>query len=423
LLICCVTVTDGGAWSPAERIEEQTDPTPVRVAADASGTSIAVWGSASFGPGSIWARHHTPGAGWDSIRQIDGNEEDAHSPALAVDPNGNAVVVWTQEAEIGVGGDIWANRYTAGGGWGAATRLDTDEAGDAGNPHVAVDSFDNAVAVWHQSDGIRENIWANRSTLGGGWSIPQLIEADDAGHAGDPRIAMNPDGDAIAVWHQSDGTRANIWANRYAPGSGWRAAERIESKDDGEARLPHVAIDPNGNAMVVWHQSDGARFDVWANRYTPGNGWETAVRIDGDDTGDADSADVGLDADGHAIAVWKQFDGISVGIWANRYTPDEGWGTAERLEANDEGDALGPEIAVSANGDAVVVWLQSDGLRLDIWSNSYTLTEGWMTAAPIDRRREDRKEPRRAAVAADPNGNAITVWSTEGQQAWSARRE
>lgn len=439
LLVCCVAVTsDGGAWGPAEPVEERQGERPrhAQVAMDASGTAVVVWHWGNTG--GIRSRHHTPGNAWSPVQQIDRDEESAFWPALAVDPNGNAVAVWIEEAVIerAVRNEIWANRYSVGDGWGTATRLDTDNDGDGSGPHVhvAVDPAGNATAVWHQSDGARENIWANQSTLGGGWGIPQLIERNNAGHAGDPRVAMDPDGNAIAVWHQSDGTRANIWANRYSSSSGWGAAKLIESSDDGEARLPDVAMDPDGNATAVWHQSDGTRFDIWSNRYTAATGeWGTAELIETDDTGDADSAEVGLDADGYAIAAWKQFDGITTGVWANRYAPGEGWGTAKRIEANDVGDALRPHLAVSANGDAVAVWLQSDSLRLDVWSNSYTSSEdSWGTALPIDVSSEDEEQVDGAAVAIDPSGHAVAVWSIEvlpvtelvgGGSIWAAHRE
>ena len=44
---------------------------------------------------------------------------------------------------------------------------------------------------------------------------PQLIETNDAGDALAPRIAYGADGNAIAVWKQSDGTHFSIWANRF----------------------------------------------------------------------------------------------------------------------------------------------------------------------------------------------------------------
>jgi hypothetical protein len=47
------------------------------------------------------------------------------------------------------------------------------------------------------------------------WGSPVLIETDNAGDARYPQIAVDSSGNALAVWAQSDGTRFNIWANRY----------------------------------------------------------------------------------------------------------------------------------------------------------------------------------------------------------------
>ena len=46
--------------------------------------------------------------------------------------------------------------------WGSATLIETDNAGDALYPQVALDTDGNGLAVWEQSDGTRQNIWANR---------------------------------------------------------------------------------------------------------------------------------------------------------------------------------------------------------------------------------------------------------------------
>jgi len=50
---------------------------------------------------------------------------------------------------------------------------------------------------------------------GRGASTAQLIETDDAGNANAPQIAFDASSNALAVWQQSDGTRFNIWANRF----------------------------------------------------------------------------------------------------------------------------------------------------------------------------------------------------------------
>ena len=137
----------------------------------------------------------------------------AVSPQVAVDASGNAVAVWSQLGAT-ARSSISASRFVPGSGWGAATLLETDD-GEAWNPQVAVDASGNAIAVWNQSDGTRFDVWANRYIPGAGWGTANLLETDNAGHAGSPQVAVSPAGQAVAVWHQSNGSRYDIRANSF----------------------------------------------------------------------------------------------------------------------------------------------------------------------------------------------------------------
>jgi hypothetical protein len=53
------------------------------------------------------------------------------------------------------------------------------------------------------------------TTVDGAWGTAELIETDNAGTAYKPQVAIDSSGNAIAVWYQNDGTRHNIWANRF----------------------------------------------------------------------------------------------------------------------------------------------------------------------------------------------------------------
>ena len=202
--------------------------------------------------------------------------------------------------------------------WGTAGLLETDNAGDAYSSQVAFDSGGNACAVWQQSDGITSSIWANRYVAGTGWAGAALIETDDTGPASSPQVAFDSGGNAIAVWHQSDGTRNNIYANRYVTGTGWAGAALIETDDTSAANSPQVAVDSQGNAFAVWYQNDGTTWNIWANRYISGTGWAGAGLIE-TDAGDAYDPQIDLDSGGNAIAVWYNWDGANYSIWANRF--------------------------------------------------------------------------------------------------------
>src|SRR5205809_7154555 len=82
--------------------------------------------------------------------------------------------------------------------------------------------------------------------------------------------------------------------------------------------------------------------------------WAGAVLIETDNAGDAVFPDIGMDAAGNAIAVWRQWDGVSSNIWANRYTAGSGWGVATLIETG-TGCNFRPGIAVAGNGNAVWV--------------------------------------------------------------------
>jgi hypothetical protein len=366
----------GSGWGNAELIENDDAGGAYlpQIAFDATGNAIAVWHQSDGTSSSIRANRYVAGSGWGSaeiIRSYGGGLGEAHSPQIAMDPNGNAIAVWS-ELDVGyLHDDIWAKRYVAGSGWGSAEPIEDDDAGGAYGAHVAVDANGNAIAVWSQHDGTRYNVWSNHYRVGSGWGSAELIESDNAGDAGGdppPQIAMDANGDAIAVWSQHDGTRWNIWANRYRAGSGWGSAELIESDDAGDAGGPQVAMDADGNTIAVWTQSDGTRWNIWTNRYGVGSGWGSAELIESDDAQSASEPDVVVDTRGNAIAVWRQSDGTRTNIRANRYVAGSSWGSAGLIESEGAGDASSPRIAVDANGNAITVWVQDVTLPGHIWT-------------------------------------------------------
>ena len=205
---------------------------------------------------------------------------------------------------------------TADGAWGSAALIETDNTGIAYQPQIAVDSSGNALAVWRQSDGTRDNIWANRFD-GSNWGNAVLIETNNDGDADSPQIAIDSSGNAVAVWRQSDGARDNIWANRF-DGSSWGSAALIETDNTGSTYQPQIAVDSNGNALAVWAQSGGTRVNIRANRFN-GSNWGNAVLIETNNDGDADSPQIAIDSSGNALVVWRQYDGTRTNIWANRF--------------------------------------------------------------------------------------------------------
>jgi hypothetical protein len=385
-------------WGTAVLIEASDEDAAVpQVAFDPTGNAIAVWAQSDGSNGRIWASWYVPNQGWGTAEFVSPAMSTSGVPKVGVDSSGNAIAVWRQNAPTLFG--AWANRYMPGTGWGTAEAIgavDTSTGDFA--IEVAVEPDGDAMSVWHQRDGMRADIWANRYASGGAWGTAELLESENGGTAKNPQVAVDANGNAIAVWQQNDGLVNFIAANRYTPGDGWGTAQSIDDTP-GPSGSAQVASDPAGNAMAVW-VAPGIR----ANRYATSGGWGTAEDIRSSVTGSLRDPEVAMGADGSAIAVWLQ----QGNIWANRYVPGSGWGIAELIETNDAGSALPPEVAVDPNGNAVAVWHQSDGTRTNIWANQYVADLGWATAELIET--EDLGDAERPQIAIDPDGNAIAVW-------------
>jgi hypothetical protein len=251
-------------------------------------------------------------------------------------------------------------------------------------PTVGQDARGNRIAVWEESDGVRFNVWAKRSTAGMGWGPSQRLDAGHDGNSYSPRVALDAQGNAMAVWEQQVGGHYKVWANCYIAGQGWGAALPIEPASSGDANAPQVALTAQGQAIAVWQQSDGKHSHIRTSRYAPQTGWSTAERV-GSAVTHANAPQITFGANGTALAVWQQFDGLQTQVWASHQPAGSGWSHAARLSLRaGAGDSLNPTIAVDGRGQATALWQQADGRRNTIWARPYSGSTGWGRPTLVD---------------------------------------
>lgn len=357
------------------------------------------------------SNHGTPARIWGAAVLVEtDNAGDANSPDIAVDAAGNVTVVWRQND--GTRNDIRSNRYVMGQGWVGPQPVEYGN-DDARGPSVAVDPSGNAVAVWRQSDGARYSAYAARYGAGA-WSWAAALEFDNTGDVYDVKIAFDAIGNALALWQQGSNNQDSIWSSYLVAGLAWTSPQPVENLGDHASEV-EIAFDPSGNALAVWRQSDGAQDSVWANRFDAATlSWGAATTIESGNTGRIEQPAIATDAAGNAIAVWRQLDGVSMRFdtWTNRYVAGQGWGT-EQMISDGSGDTATPSVALDAAGNAIVVWYQYAGARTDIWANRYVAGQGWGAAQLIEH--SDTGSANIVSVAMDSSGNAIAVWrQTDG---------
>lgn len=391
--------TADGTWGSAALLETDNagDAFFPQVAFDGHGDGFAVWRQDDdFHNGSIMARRYVAGSGWETAELIEMDSGRANAPQIALDSSGNAVAVWQQNT--GGTDSIWANRYVAGSGWGSAVALESTST-NAHAPEITLNANGDGFAVWFQSDGTRESIWANRYDANSGWGTAELIEFVDTGIALHPKVAVDNSGNALAVWRMHDGSSYNLWFNRHDTDS-WGTAALLE-KVAADTSSPELAMAGNGDAVVVWSQYDGFTNNVLARPYQPVSGWGSVTLLD-TDTGFAPNSQIALDAEVEGLAVWQN-NGT---IWSNRYGSGS-WGTAQLIQSDDAGSAFSSQIASDGNGNAAAVWVQHDGSVYNIWANRYA-TGSWGTAQLI--KSDDAGNAFSPQIAFDGNGNAAAVW-------------
>src|SRR6266568_8787050 len=181
------------------------------------------------------------------------------------------------------------------------------------------------------------------------WLGPMPLESYDE-TASSPALALDARGDAVVLWQQL-GKEAGLWSNRLVSGR-WTGAEPVQL-GQGVGSDPRVATNESGLTFGLWEDVDLAL--GWNRlrcaRRLHGASWETPVAIDGNaGRGDASYGDIAVFADGSAVVVWWNFSRIL----SNRFDPQTGWGSPEVL-STDVGVSV-PLLRTRAAGDTLALW-------------------------------------------------------------------
>src|SRR4051794_17313295 len=121
--------------------------------------------------------------------------------------------------------------------------------------HVAVDPNGNAIIVWRRHDGFNYRIQLRVRKPDGALSATQTLSAPGQ-DAHNPRVAVDPSGNATIVWRRSDGSKLRVQVRRRSAG-GLLGGTQTLSLAGESATAPQVAVDAGGNAYVVWSAPDG----------------------------------------------------------------------------------------------------------------------------------------------------------------------
>jgi hypothetical protein len=146
-------------------------------------------------------------------------------------------------------------------------------------------------------------------------------------------------------------------------GAEWTAPVNLSASGQ-DAFGPQVAVDDTGDAVFTWTRFDGTNSRVEA-RARSAAGTLSSVQTLSKSGQDASGPQVAVDANGDAVLTWTRSDGSNPGVCCDRVQARarSAAGTLSSVQPlSDPGqNAFGPQVAVDTDGDAVFTWARSDG--------------------------------------------------------------
>jgi uncharacterized repeat protein (TIGR01451 family) len=337
------------------------------------------------------------------------------APRVAMDPDGDFIVVWQSgtAATPGPDGDdagIRGRRYISNGtALGSEFAVNTYTTSSQARPAVATDGLGNFIVVWQSGtfsvpgpDGDNAGIEGQRFHADGTPAGGEFqVNTYTTGYQGQPSVAADAAGGFVVAWDRIDSDFFNyeVVGRRFAADGNPVGDEFLV----GSGTSPDVALQPGG-FVVAWDESP-LLFAGSAARRFAADGTPLGDFLDVGTFPETAGTVVSSDADGDFVVAWSNFyDSI---VEARRFAAD-GSPLGERfLLHTTTGSHGSPDLASDAAGNFLAVWRRFSGgssIRGQRISSNGTFLGGEFQV-------NTSPSPSAPAVASDPDGDLVVVWS------------
>jgi hypothetical protein len=273
-----------GAWPNANDLSGM--PLEVRshaIALDAAGNAVAVWAqrdAATFyvvGDFRVAARGY-----WEApvaLSSVTGHT--SAGPTLAFTWNSFALAAWIENGQLRV-----ASGQATTGVWDAAVTL-ASGVGDGTDVDVALNLAGDAAVAWSSPAGVH----AATRAPGAGWTAPVRLGAGT-----DVDVDLDRAGSALTIWTGASGV---LQSARHRRGAATWSRPFVVARD---AVAPRLAVNEDGNAVAVWIRR-ATNIAVAALRPASLGTWVRHAALSGSG---ASAPRVAISARGQAVAVWNR---------------------------------------------------------------------------------------------------------------------
>jgi hypothetical protein len=312
-----------------------------------------------------------------------GNQVDS---SVAVDANGEFVVVWQSGGQDGSGLGVFGQRYdSAGAALGGEFQVNTYTTSDQRDPSVSSDAGGNFVVAWESSgqDGSSWGVFSQRYDSAGVAQGEEFrVNSYTTSLQNKPSVTSDPSGNFVVVWQSNQGVGGygvGIFAQRYdSEGVAQGGEFRVNTSANDLPGYPSVAAATDGSFVVAWQASSGfhpitgavhgRRYDgqglPQGNQFTVSSGFHYDW-IPG----------VASDAGGNFVVAWPRqyfYTGI-VRMFGKRYdSGGDPQGGEFQINSNTPAFLPPPSVAADPQGNFLVAWVRGqDGSGAGVSGQRY----------------------------------------------------
>ncbi|MFK7888897.1 MAG: LamG-like jellyroll fold domain-containing protein, partial [Gammaproteobacteria bacterium] len=337
------------------------------IAMDAGGNYVVVWTDNNSNSGDIYLqRYDASGVAQGSNVRVNATTANIQSEAqVAMDDNGNFVVVWQSVGQDGSGAGVYAQRYDAGGvAQGSEFRVNTVTLGNQSLPSVSMASDGSFAVSWTDDRSGNGDVYVQRFDASGVAQGSEIVvNSTTTNTQAYSSIAMDASGNMVVLWESDQSGDSDIFAQRYnASGVAQGSEFQVNTHTLSAQWNSVVAMADNGSFVVVWEseaQDAGGSAGIYAQLYNAsGVAQGSEFRVNEVSSTNQTVPHVAMDASGRFIVTWKSDlqDGSDSGVYARLFDVD---GTALGDEVLVNTTTLGiqslPSVA-HTNDQAVVTW-------------------------------------------------------------------
>ncbi|NQT27181.1 PQQ-binding-like beta-propeller repeat protein [candidate division KSB1 bacterium] len=232
-----------------------------------------------------------------------------------------------------------------------------------------------------------------------------------------PAIAMTASGMSVMCWEDNRNGNSNIYAQLFnRAGLPQGVNFRVHAASDSTQASANVAINQFGHMTFVWDDKRDGHYDIYARMFEPnGQAKHAAFRVN-DDAGVMSQRypKIAMNAQGDYVVCWLDTRADSLPEVAFQLFASNGVRCGSNVIDVSDPDELcfWPDAAMADNGDFVITWLQQDESG---YMNLYAAlfdTTGQEVEPPF----KVNSHPSQDAsilwqhVAMQPDGSFMTVW-------------